>query len=102
MRSSVPARAAVEGSCPRRGRRNTTTLRYRNGKVIVTDGPFTETKEQIGGFILLDAGDRNHAIELMTRHPALGVGPWEIRAVADLTELAAESSARRGKTLPAA
>ena len=82
--------------------RNTATLRHRNGKVVVTDGPFAETKEQIGGFILLEARDRDHAIELMKRHPGLGVGPWEIRAVFDMTELVAESSARRGKARPAA
>ena len=72
-------------------------MRQRNGKVIVTDGPFTETKEQIGGFILLEARDRDHAIELMMGHPGLGVGPWEIRAVFDMSELIAESTARRSK-----
>ena len=82
--------------------RNAATLRHRNGKVIVTDGPFTETKEQIGGFILLEARDRDHAIELMIGHPGLRVGPWEIRAVFDMTELTAESSARRNKGQSAA
>jgi hypothetical protein len=56
------------------------TIRYQNGRVIVTDGPFAETKEQIGGILLLEARDRNHAIELMARHPGVRVGGFEIRA----------------------
>jgi hypothetical protein len=62
--------------------RNTATLRYQNGKVTVTDGPFTETKEQLGGFLILEARDLNHAIQLMSKHPGvLSGGPFEIRPV---------------------
>ena len=50
------------------------------GEVQVTDGPFVETKETLGGFLLLEARDLNHAIALMSNHPGLRkVGPWEIR-----------------------
>lgn len=60
--------------------RNTATLRYQNGKVVVTDGPFTETKEQLGGILFLEARDLNHAIQLMSQHPGVRSGcPFEIR-----------------------
>lgn len=76
--------------------RNATTLRYRSGKVSVTDGPFTETKEQIGGIMILEAHDLNHAIQLMSKHPSIRMGgSWEVRPAADLTEMVAESERRR-------
>lgn len=59
--------------------RDARTLRYENGKVTVTDGPYAETKEQLGGILLLEARDLNHAIELMSKHPGVKVGPFEIR-----------------------
>lgn len=56
------------------------TLRYRDGKVVVTDGPYAETREQIGGILLLEARDMQHAIELMSKHPGVRLGgPFEIR-----------------------
>ena len=45
------------------------TLRWENGKVAVKDGPYAETKEQIGGILILEARDLNHAIQLMSQHP---------------------------------
>lgn len=57
------------------------TLRTLNGQVDVTDGPFAETKEQIGGLLFLEARDLNHAIALISRHPGIGMGPFEIRPV---------------------
>ena len=59
--------------------RNAATLRYQNGQVVVTDGPFAETKEQIGGILMLEARDLNHAIQLMSHHPGVRSGPFEIR-----------------------
>lgn len=56
------------------------TLRFKDGKVVVTDGPFAETKEQIGGILLLEARDKKHAIELMSKHPGVRNGSFEIRA----------------------
>ena len=73
------------------------TLRYRNGKVAVTDGPYAETKEQIGGILILDARDLNHAIQLMSKHPGVRMGPFEIRPAADLTGMIRESERRRAK-----
>ena len=80
--------------------RNAATLRWQNGKVTVTDGPFADTKEQIGGFLVLEARDLDHAIELMSRHPGVKSGPFEIRPVEDMTEIIRESERRRsaGKT----
>jgi hypothetical protein len=60
--------------------RNAATLRWQDGKVVVTDGPYAETKEQIGGILLLEARDLNHAIQLMSKHPGVRLGgPFEIR-----------------------
>jgi hypothetical protein len=58
---------------------NAKTLRYRNDKVSITDGPYAETKEQIGGILLLDANDLNRATELMSKHPGIRVATFEIR-----------------------
>lgn len=73
-----------------------TTLRYQNGKVSVTDGPFVETKEMLGGLLIIEARDHNHAIQLMSNHPGVKMGPWEIRPVEDLTEMIRDSERRRG------
>jgi len=77
------------------GARNATTLRWRNGKVSVTDGPYAETKEQVGGILVLEARDLNEAIQLMSKHPGVKGGPFEIRPAADLTEMIRESERRR-------
>ena len=55
------------------------TLRIKNGSVDMTDGPYAETKEMLGGILLLEARDLNHAIALMSRHPGVKMGPFEIR-----------------------
>ena len=74
---------------------NAVTLRSRNGKVAITDGPYAETKEQLGGILVLEATDLNHAIQLMSRHPGVKAGPFEIRPAADITEMIRESERRR-------
>jgi hypothetical protein len=71
------------------------TLRYANGRVVVTDGPFAETKEQLGGILILEARDLNHAVELISKHPGAKFGPWEIRPAADLSEMVRQSEERR-------
>lgn len=76
---------------------NAVTLRWRNGQVAVTDGPYAETKEQIGGILILEARDLNHAIQLMSKHPGVKNGPFEIRPAADLSAMIAESERRRSK-----
>jgi hypothetical protein len=77
---------------------NATTLRWQNGKVAITDGPYAETKEQIGGILVLEARDLNHAIQLMSKHPGVKIGPFEIRPVADLTDMIGQSEQRRAKS----
>ena len=71
------------------------TLRWRNGEAVVIDGPYAETKEQIGGILILEATDLNHAIQLMSKHPGVKAGPFEIRPAADLSEMIRESEKRR-------
>ncbi|MGV3482910.1 MAG: YciI family protein [Planctomycetaceae bacterium] len=61
------------------------TLRMNNGAVEVTDGPYAETKEMLGGILLLEANDLNHAIALMSRHPGVKAGPFEIRPADEST-----------------
>jgi hypothetical protein len=60
--------------------RNATTVRQKSGKLSITDGPFAETKEQLGGILILEARDLNHAIQIMSSHPSVRMGgTWEIR-----------------------
>jgi hypothetical protein len=77
------------------GPQTAATLRWKYGKVSITDGPYAETKEQIGGILLLEAEDLNQAIQLMSRHPGVKAGPFEIRPAADLSEMIRESEGRR-------
>ena len=78
--------------------RNAATLRWKNGKVSITDGPYAETKEQLGGILVLEAKDLNHAIQLMSQHPGVKAGPFEIRQVEDLSEMIRESERRRSSS----
>jgi hypothetical protein len=61
------------------------TVRIRNGRVSVTDGPFAETKEQLAGFYLLDARDLNEAIQMAAKIPPAREGSVEVRPVRELT-----------------
>jgi len=62
-----------------------TTLRTRNGKLSMTDGPFAETKEQLGGFILIEARDLNDAIQVAAKIPPGRLGSIEVRPIKELT-----------------
>lgn len=68
-----------------------TTIRMSGGKIAVTDGPFAETNEQIGGFILIEARDLNEAIQLASKIPALRLGGVEVRPIKELTASMAPS-----------
>jgi len=61
-----------------------TTVRVRNGKLSTTDGPFAETKEQLGGYYLLEAKDLNEAIQLASRIPGAKYGCIEVRPVSEV------------------
>lgn len=72
------------------------TLSRKDGQLLTTDGPFAETKEHLGGILVLEARDMNHAVQLMGQHPALTYGNiFEIRPVADLDEVIKASEQRR-------
>ncbi len=73
------------------------TVSWSNGSVAVTDGPYAETKEQLGGIQVLEARDLNHAIQLIARSPGvkLNCGTIEIRPAADIGEMMRESERRR-------
>jgi hypothetical protein len=64
-----------------------TTVRAQKGKVSVTDGPFAETNEQIGGFILINAKDLNEAIQIASKAPVICLGGIEVRPVNELVKL---------------
>jgi hypothetical protein len=68
-----------------------TTVRVRNGRLSVTDGPFAETKEQLTGFYLVEARDLNDAIQVASRVPAARIGSIEVRPIWEL-----EHSGRQG------
>jgi hypothetical protein len=61
-----------------------TIVRVRNGKISVTDGPFAETKEQLGGFYLIEARDLNDAIQVASKIPSSRTGSIEVRPVREL------------------
>jgi hypothetical protein len=72
------------------------TLNWKNGKVAMTDGPYTETKEQLGGILVLEARDMNHAVQLIGQHPSVKYGnTWEIRPTGDMNEIIKASEQRR-------
>src|SRR6266849_4558361 len=72
-----------------------TSLRVREGKRLVTDGPFAETREQLGGYFLIDAQDLDEAMGIAARIPGARKGTIEIRPVMELTGLPAESETAR-------
>jgi hypothetical protein len=59
------------------------TIRVRNGKITMTDGPYVETKEQLGGYYLIEAKDLNEAIQVAARIPGAKLGCVEIRPIAE-------------------
>jgi hypothetical protein len=61
-----------------------TTIRVRNGRLSATDGPFAETKEQLGGFILIDARDLNEAMQVAAKIPLARRGSIEVRPIKEL------------------
>ena len=68
---------------PLQSARTATTVRMRGQHLSITDGPFAETKEQLGGFFLIDARDLNEAIQVASRWPSARLGSIEVRPVQD-------------------
>ncbi len=72
-----------------------TTVRIRDGKLTVTDGPFAETKEQLAGFYMIDAGNLDEAIRIASGIPPARIGSIEVRPVRPIRETVAASLARK-------
>jgi len=76
------SRGLVSGGTALQSADSATTLRFKAGEMTVTDGPFAETKEQLGGFMVLEAKDLNDAIRLLSRMPCMRIGgSLEIRGI---------------------
>ena len=75
-----------------------TTVRMRNGKVSVTDGPFAETKEQLAGFYMVEARDLNEAIQIASKIPPARVGCVEVRPIRPIRETVA-AKAQQSKSI---
>lgn len=69
-----------------------TTVRMRNGKMSITDGPFAETKEQLAGFYMIDARDLNEAIQIASKIPPARVGSIEVRPIRMIREAVAQAA----------
>ena len=69
-----------------------TTVRMRNGKMSITDGPFAETKEQLAGFYMIDARDLNKAIQIASKIPPARVGSIEVRPIRPIRETVAQAA----------
>ncbi len=83
----VAARGQYLGASPLQPVSSATSIRVRHGKRIVTDGPFAETREHLGGFYLIDVPDLDEAIRIAERHPGARHGTVEIRPILELDGL---------------
>jgi hypothetical protein len=76
-----------------------TTVRIRQGKLSVTDGPFAETKEQLAGFYMIEARDLNEAIQVASKIPPARVGCVEVRPIRPIRETVAAAAAGRQQSI---
>jgi hypothetical protein len=77
----METRGIVRGGGGLRPPNHAVTVRVRNGEVLRSDGPFAETKEQMGGFCVIDCVDLDEAIEVAAKHPAAAFGMVELRPI---------------------
>ncbi len=80
------ARGILTGGAPLQPTHTATTVRVRKGKIMITDGPFAETKEQLAGTYILNCKDLDEAIEMATRIPDVSIGSIEIRPVMEMSK----------------
>jgi len=80
----IKAKGQFLATAPLHPTASATSVRVRDGKRIVTDGPFAETREQLGGYYLIDADDLDQAIEIAGRIPGARIGTIEVRPVIEL------------------
>jgi hypothetical protein len=78
------------GAAPLQPVSTAVSLRVRDGKRLVTDGPFAETREQLGGYFFIDAGDLDQALDIAARIPGARIGTVEIRPVMEIEGLSTE------------
>ena len=78
------------GASPLHSVSTATSVRVREGKRLVTDGPFAETREQLGGYYLIDAKDLDEAIDIAGRIPGARIGTVEVRPIMELNGLPEE------------
>lgn len=86
------ARGQYLGANPLQSVTTATSVRVRNGKPVITDGPFAETREQLGGYFLIEAKDLNEAIAIAARIPGARKGTVEVRPLIELPGLPREAS----------
>lgn len=79
--ADLERRGVLEAHVGLHGSHTATTVRVREGEVLLTDGPFTEGREQVGGLALITCRDLDEAVEIAAGHPATAVGQVEIRPV---------------------
>jgi hypothetical protein len=79
--ADLERRGVLEAHVGLHDSRTATTVRVRDGEVLLTDGPFIEGREQVGGLVLIDCRDLDEAVEIAAGHPATNVGQVEIRPV---------------------
>ena len=80
----MSARGVLEGGARLRPTTDATTVRVRDGEVLTSDGPFAETKEQMGGYYVVDAKDLDEAIEIAAKIPHAREGSIEVRPIWDM------------------
>lgn len=81
------ARGILVGGAPLQPTRTATTVRVRKGKILITDGPFAETKEQLAGTYILNCRDLEEAIELAAKIPDVSTGSIEIRPIMEFNPI---------------
>jgi hypothetical protein len=87
LTQDLHARGKYLGASPLHSVATATSVRVRDGKPVVTDGPFAETREQLGGFFLVDAGDLDEALGIAARIPGARKGTIEVRPVMEISGL---------------
>ncbi|HTS03427.1 MAG TPA: YciI family protein [Thermoanaerobaculia bacterium] len=81
LTESLKASGTYKGGNPLQATSTATTVRVRGGKTLATDGPFAETKEQLGGYYLVDAKDLDEALAIAARIPSARMGSIEVRPI---------------------